>query len=148
MPNEPIFRELGQEELEKILELEELAMNTDTSYPLTRHELEKMFEDGGKFYGLMDGEVLCAKVGFAKEGDNRFEFDIAVHPGYQGKGLGRKIMQSSIKSLRSDFPGCSIYLKVHPDNRRAVNLYLSEGFQESGRIDTPHGPRLIMDLKL
>lgn len=141
----PIFRDLGPDQFDTVFNLEQLAMNTDTTFPLSREELKAAFDRGDVFYGLFDGDTLCAKVGFTKEENNKFELDIMTHPDYQGKGLGRKIMQESIAALSSKYPGASIYLKVHPDNTRGVKLYESEHFVSTKTEETPHGPRIYMD---
>jgi GNAT superfamily N-acetyltransferase len=144
------FAQLNADALSQVFALEQAAMNTDTTYPLSKEELQSSFTRGDVFFGLWLKEpvpILVAKVGFtAANGPTNYELDIAVHPDHQGKGLGRAIMQKSIESLLKLCPSAAIFLYVHPDNARAIRLYRSQGFVERPeRVTTSHGPRIIMD---
>lgn len=58
--------------------------------------------------------------------------NVAVDPDYQGKGLGRKLMNeltSRVKALGVD----SMTLEVRPSNTVAINLYTSLGFRSVGQ---------------
>ena len=58
--------------------------------------------------------------------------NVAVHPDYQGQGLGRRLMNeltSRVKALGVD----SMTLEVRPSNTVAINLYTSLGFRSVGQ---------------
>lgn len=50
----------------------------------------------------------------------------AIHPDFQGTGLGRKLALRSLEFAREK--GFPLKLEVHSENTVAVNLYLSLGF--------------------
>jgi mycothiol synthase len=52
---------------------------------------------------------------------------IAVSPEYQGKGLGRILLRKGIDIANSN--GYNSWLSVNAENKKAVRLYLSEGFK-------------------
>jgi ribosomal protein S18 acetylase RimI-like enzyme len=58
---------------------------------------------------------------------------IAVHEGFQGKGLGKILMQHLIEWAQSNSKIEKIELQVRSSNIRAINLYQTLGFIEEGR---------------
>lgn len=57
--------------------------------------------------------------------------NLCVKPGYQGKGLGRKMLHhlmDQARSINTDM----VLLEVRRSNQLATDLYLSEGFHELG----------------
>ena len=58
---------------------------------------------------------------------------IVVHPGHQGRGIGKRLLTSLIEWARAA-PGVrKIELNVRSTNTRAIGLYRSLGFEEQGR---------------
>jgi ribosomal protein S18 acetylase RimI-like enzyme len=58
---------------------------------------------------------------------------IAVHEGYQGRGLGKKLMVHLISWARAHPKIDKFELQVRSSNERAISLYKSLGFIEEGR---------------
>lgn len=58
--------------------------------------------------------------------------NIAVHPDYRGKGLGKQILSSMIEYCK-DNKVTDMTLEVRASNIVAQNLYSSFGFKEEGR---------------
>jgi ribosomal-protein-alanine N-acetyltransferase len=58
--------------------------------------------------------------------------NICVSPGFQGRGLGRKILQRLV-SLARDHRVSTVFLEVRCSNRIAQLLYESENFQQIGQ---------------
>lgn len=61
------------------------------------------------------------------------QLNIAVHPGWQKKGIGRKLMEALIeRAKRADYLE-KIELNVRATNHHAISLYKKLGFVEEGR---------------
>jgi diamine N-acetyltransferase len=54
---------------------------------------------------------------------------------FQGQGLGRRALQAAVGWLAREKGVDTIRLSVVPENDRAVSLYHSAGFVETGEID-------------
>ena len=61
--------------------------------------------------------------------------NVAVHPDYQRRGIGRALVQRALQDLDArELDG--IWLQVEDINQTAVDLYLQAGFQERARRTT------------
>lgn len=72
---------------------------------------------------------------------------IAVHAGYQGRGVGRKLMEHLISWARANPKVDKFELQVRSSNERAIALYKSLGFKEEGRKTRrlKYGPGSYLD---
>jgi ribosomal protein S18 acetylase RimI-like enzyme len=61
-------------------------------------------------------------------------YGLAVDPPVQGQGIGREILTQSCRELRAQRAG-RVTLEVAVDNERALDLYLSVGFQQEATED-------------
>jgi ribosomal protein S18 acetylase RimI-like enzyme len=61
------------------------------------------------------------------------DLTIAVHEGYQGRGLGKKLMEYLISWAKSNPKIEKIQLHVRSSNERAIALYEKMKFVEDGR---------------
>jgi len=59
---------------------------------------------------------------------------LAVSPARRGQGLGRELMDR-VERISADAGARTIMLCVRPDNREAVNLYLSKGYKVLARCN-------------
>jgi ribosomal protein S18 acetylase RimI-like enzyme len=59
--------------------------------------------------------------------------NVAVHPDYQGRGIGRALMEACL-DFAEDFGGTWVVLQARGDNHVARHLYASLGFQAIGEI--------------
>lgn len=59
----------------------------------------------------------------------RFMIDIR----YQGQGYGKAAIQAVLDELHDQRPDTPVLLSITPDNEVARNLYLSLGFEDTGR---------------
>ncbi len=80
--------------------------------------------------------------------------NLCVHPGWQGKGLGRKLLRRLLKIARQHGAETA-FLEVRESNRAALALYGSLGFVEVGRrrgyypaIGDSREDALVMSLEL
>ncbi len=64
--------------------------------------------------------------------DESHILNLCIHPGWQGRGLGRKLLQRLLKVARQHGAETA-FLEVRESNRAALSLYGSLGFVEVGR---------------
>jgi ribosomal-protein-alanine N-acetyltransferase len=100
------------------------------------------------FVAERDGEVLGYGIGALNQEhrDEGWILRLRVHERWQGRGIGRLLLDHAIRSLTED-GATRILLSVSPDNTRAVRLYRNSGFFEVGTVPRYFGPgedRFIM----
>lgn len=71
---------------------------------------------------------------------------IAVSPAFQGRGIGRELLQAGLAYLRSQGTPC-VRLEVRPANTPAKHLYETVGFETVGQIHDTRGPWDVMMLR-
>ena len=62
------------------------------------------------------------------------ELTMAVHEGYQGRGIGKKLLSHLIDWARSNPKVERIELRVRSSNTNAIELYKKMGFVQEGRM--------------
>jgi len=62
------------------------------------------------------------------EGDRAGIYGFAIHPGHQGRGIGRDVLHRLCRTARAGGAG-TVHLEVATDNDRALRLYTSLGFR-------------------
>jgi ribosomal protein S18 acetylase RimI-like enzyme len=91
--------------------------------------------------GCLDGKVI-ASVMAGYEGHRGWVNYLAVHPDYQRRGIGRKMMEQIEKLLLAQ--GCpKINLQVRKTNKEVIIFYQRIGFKDDNVIGM--GKRLILD---
>ncbi len=60
--------------------------------------------------------------------------DIAVHPAYRRKGIGKKLMEELENKFAKEVNASDITLYVHSKNTNAINFYIKEGFNEQMKL--------------
>lgn len=75
------------------------------------------------------------------------DLTIAVHEGYQGRGVGKRLLGHLIAWARANPKVDRIELRVRASNERAIALYHQLGFVEEGRFikRLKIGPNLYLD---
>jgi ribosomal protein S18 acetylase RimI-like enzyme len=96
-----------------------------------------------------DPEMIVAEVHAYKPGIKVFdhvlsELTLVVHPGFQGKKLGRTIFTIFLEEVAHSRPDIGkVELIARESNQKAIALYQSLGFSIEGRLEmrikTPHG---------
>jgi ribosomal protein S18 acetylase RimI-like enzyme len=91
--------------------------------------------------GILDNKIIASVMG-GYEGHRGWINYLAVDPGYQGKGYGRRIMEAVEKRIRSK--GCpKINLQVRETNAAVIQFYRSLGYADDHVIGL--GKRLEKD---
>jgi len=70
-------------------------------------------------------------------------FSVAVHPEYQGKGLGSALTSAGMAYLRGQ-GATKVRLEVRPGNAAAIRVYEKLGFSVAGETRDSQGPWLVM----
>lgn len=101
------------------------AIHDDEGLYWTAERMLKALDDHDVFIAIEDGEAVGYIEMTACDDENE-PIQILVKPECRGKGYGRALLQTAIEK---NFPR-KMVLEVDADNRPALNLYLSLGFQE------------------
>ena len=76
---------------------------------------------------------------------------IAVHPAWQGRGIGRSLMDAVLRELYGR-RGTALFLEVDEGNAPAIALYRRLGFEEAGRRESYYagedGPATALTMRL
>jgi len=70
-------------------------------------------------------------------------FSVAVHPDYQGQGLGSSLTSAGMAYLRGQ-GATKVRLEVRPSNAAAIRVYMKLGFTVAGETRDSQGPWLVM----
>lgn len=60
-----------------------------------------------------------------------FKISISVNPDFRRRGIGKQILQSSIKFCQGDNPGAHFSAEAHTSNKISQQLFLGCGFRYS-----------------
>jgi len=75
--------------------------------------------------------------------EEQLEVGFVIHPDFQGKGFGKKLVNSIVSKAKELFPNRKIILYVKKENFKAIHIYEKCGFVSCGdKEDT-----LFMELK-
>ena len=85
--------------------------------------------NGGKFLVMEDPHsgLLTGTSWMTWDGRRLFLHHFTIAPALQGRGHGRRLALKSLDFAKEK--GCPMKLEVHQENRPAVNLYRSLGFE-------------------
>ena len=102
--------------------------------------LELVAEVDGRVVGDLHASRLSPRQ-FAR---TLGELTIAVHPGHQGQGIGKKLFTEFMRIVREEMPDIErVELFAWDENRGALRLYESVGFKFEGilpkRVRTDSG---------
>jgi len=118
------FRRLSMEWLEKFDLLEEADM------PMLEHPQEVILDKGGFIFLAHYDNAIVGTISMIREGENNFEIlKLGVNSGYQGLGIGRKLMVHCL-DLCKQLEGNTIILETNTKLVSAIALYKSLGFNE------------------
>ena len=116
---------------ERCSDLEAQLFDGDDPWPASAF-LAELRGKHNHYIAARDDGKLVGYAGISRLGRiPPFEYEIhtiGVHPAYQGKGIGRRLLDDLMdRAGRS-----AVFLEVRTDNTAAIGLYLSAGFVEVG----------------
>jgi ribosomal protein S18 acetylase RimI-like enzyme len=120
------------------------ASDTDLAYiikmdalgfDMSEAEAGSMYKSGVEegTYIIYAGEVKAGKLRIVDERNESWVYGFVVTPAMQGRGIGRSVLQQVVERERAK--GRDIHLEVALENPRALKLYTSVGFIETGSQD-------------
>jgi len=136
------FKQVQREEMRQFIKLAKEFLQGSPDVSLTKaleHFLE-LPDDFLNFYYSQERFYFVNKdqetVGILNiNANNGLVSNIGVSPQQRGKGHGRQIMLFALEQLKKS--GCKqSYLRVHVENRPAINLYESLGYVKADRYRT------------
>ncbi|GAB7389327.1 hypothetical protein BSNK01_31650 [Bacillaceae bacterium] len=75
----------------------------------------------------VDGEVVGVIVGTI-DGNRAYFYRLAVYPEYQGRGIGRKLVQA-LEQRFKEKGATIVYIMVNQDNQKVIPFYNSLGYE-------------------
>lgn len=122
------FEAMCEENITEIAQLEKLSFSKPWSENSLRNELSN--KTSNFFLARING-VSAGYIGVHVILDEAFIANIAVHPDYRNKGIGRKILEQAHTVVKEKGVK-TISLEVRPSNTAAVRLYKSLDYEEKG----------------
>ncbi len=121
------LRKANIENIPVLIEIEESAGNLRIYSPtLTEAEWIKELQKAKVFLVEKNG-IVAGNVSYEiKSKDEAYVSGLITKPEFQGKGVGRKALEMILDELK-DYK--RITLVTHPDNKNALELYKSFGFE-------------------
>ncbi len=81
------------------------------------------------------GEIHCFGTGISTFAHVLGDLTIAVHPEFQGQGIGKLLFEELLNDVRTNRPNIlRIELIARESNERALRFYATLGFQQEGRL--------------
>lgn len=117
------------EHIGQIAQIERLCFSTP--WPAQAF-IDEMSNSLARYYVMLNGESVIAYGGFWHILNEAHITNIAVHPDYQNRGCGRRLLEYMISRAR----GMGIRymtLEMRPSNEAARKLYQKCGFIQAGR---------------
>lgn len=85
--------------------------------------------------GALAGEIHAARMGIAQFAHVLTDLTVAVHPDWQGKGVGSRLFQAMFEAAANLKPRVErIELMAREGNADAIRLYERLGFKVEGRF--------------
>jgi ribosomal protein S18 acetylase RimI-like enzyme len=103
-----------------------------------REKIEALAKNESAIYAVVEENGVIVGHGFLEPHrlavtEHVVILTLAIHEGYQGKGLGRLLMLHLIDWAKANAKIEKIELQVRSSNLAAIKLYQSLGFVEEGR---------------
>jgi len=132
MKQKPIIREYRQEDYAEVERLwEETGMGSSFRGD-DQQMIEKTLTVGGKLFILEEPKTkqVIGTSWLTHDSRRIYLHHFGILPSFQGKGLSKYLLNSSMEYARST--GMQIKIEVHQTNARAIKLYSKVGFKYLG----------------
>ena len=122
------IRPMTEEDIPQVALLESACF----SEPWSEKGLLDSLREGARFWVAVIGSKVLGYMGATTVLDEAYVTNVAVFPQYRGYGIGRALIDTASDFCRNgDF--AFLTLEVRESNKRAISLYSSADFRESGK---------------
>ncbi|WP_208560527.1 GNAT family N-acetyltransferase [Marinilactibacillus kalidii] len=124
------LREATSEDLDLRVQLNVDGFGIEKAEALKREKelADEMANDADSDEWMIDVDRQpIGMIRVTREGNEAWIYGFSILPLYQGKGIGRKVLQSIVKQKSEK--GYTVHLEVETENNRALSLYESVGFE-------------------
>lgn len=130
---ETVIRNYRHEDYQQLLSLWTKLNITNKERGDTENSISKTLLNGGKLLILEENNKLIGTVWITNDGRRLYLHHLAVDPQFQGRGLGRLLVEESLKFAKNI--NMQIKLEVLSDNKKLIDLYEKCGFKYLGDYD-------------
>lgn len=128
MENKYILRDMKEEDIADLVEIEEKSFHTPWTKGAFKKELKNKM---AKYVVIQVGQKVVAYAGVWLIVDEGHITNVAVHPDYRGKKFGNVVMEGIIGKCQENNIK-AMTLEVRVTNNVARKLYEKYGFKNSG----------------
>lgn len=123
------FEKMGPHHLDQVLTIE--TRSFPTPWPRSTFEFEIFYNELAEYVVAVWGDKVVGYGGMWMVLDDAHITNVAVHPAYRSRGVGRGLMLELMRrAVRRG--GRRMTLEVRPSNQPARHLYKDLGFVERG----------------
>jgi len=123
------FESMRLEHIDQVVEIEKKSF--PTPWPRQTFEFEVLYNELAEYAVAVDNGRVVAYGGMWLVLDEAHVTNVAVHPAYRGRHIGRALMLELIRRAKAR-GATRMTLEVRPSNTVARSLYKSLGFVEKG----------------
>ena len=106
-------------------------------YPITAEEFNAIYNAPTPFTGMIacDGGEAIGHFFIQPLGNSVYKLGLIIVDGQKrGKGYGKKMVETAVEYVKTNFNAESIILYAFDGNPAAYNCYKSLGFSETGKV--------------
>ena len=126
--SEIFVREASEADAALIAEIEALSFKTPWTYDMVLSEMKETYSH---FYVAVSGDKVIGYYGFLHISDELHILNVAVHPEFRERGVGRLLM-SDLTERAVALSARALTLEVRESNLAAIRLYERAGFVLAG----------------
>lgn len=124
-----IIREMISEDIKSVAEIESMSF----THPWSEDNLRESFSSCcNHFYISQKENKVVGYIGFTVAADEGYILNVAVHPDFQGQGIGKALVEKTINYCMENSLAF-LTLEVRESNRKAINLYSDFNFENVGK---------------